>query len=269
MLESDTDDTVEEVRMDHILECEQCRSVYDAMIQNEAVLFRLLPTSSREKSRNRWMEGTECPSLENLLRFVTDQLTADEGVKVEAHLQQCDFCLHEVLNLQEQRAMQHDVRTDLDDYFEEPQSAGEGIKELLRVVMRVGQDTMEMIQQSGQLIAHRPIIARKGDVGKPSQGVETFRVRKDDVEADFSVQVNIVKASLYPLFDIRLSLMSLSDEIPLSGIDVQLEKESSIAIQAKTDPEGLLAFTELEPATYVAVVRRGRFTRSIIIEVGK
>lgn len=228
--------------LSHLSICDDCRGKVSCLLAEEQELLKsLLSKPDRNKQTVRTL-ADGCLSNAAILAYAGKCLKEDQLKLVESHLQKCDNCMFELLRVQ--RLMNAPSELDLDmAVLKEVPGAG---KHVLEIVLKAKNDLVELIRHNGELLSLTP---QFGAVrGKKEKEERPIVIRKDFQERDLSVEVMIHRKMKESGAKVSVSVMKLSKEKFLSGIDVELSGEEMQ--QKRTTEDGYTEFDGIQPGTY-------------------
>lgn len=237
----------------HISECDKCmEEVMSAAVSDKKMLSKL---KKAEKAAPRLSQRNGCLSNKLLLAYISAGLDDRSTQLVEAHLENCNPCLEQMVKLQKAFLKEAELSFDTTALISAMKESHP--EDILTIVLKdIGKRVFEVIETTGTLLTtHSP--AFEGARGtEPSPETNTIHVRKDFTDKGVSAEVAINKGEKPGTCDIRLSLMKMkgdkisgileSERVNLSGMGVEKD--------GVTDKKGEVEFKDLLMGNYRMVL---------------
>ncbi len=251
LLEFDLSDNMTEDILSHLSSCEKCRDVVRALIEGDRNLLEVVKVASSGQKPKAVDQEKKCFSRRALLAYASDSLSGDQLKLVESHLGKCDNCMFELMRLQ--RSMNSQAGLDLDmSVLKAAPSIG---TQVLEIVLKAKDDLLELVRHTGELLSLTP---QFGAIRGKGETKETpIVVKKDLPQKDLSIEVIINRELVESESGLSVSVMKLSNEEFLSGLDVELSGRAMLK-KAKTKEDGIAGFSGIKPGNYVVIVARER-----------
>lgn len=245
--------------LSHLSMCCNCREkVHCLMVKEQSLLTALFDEPVSHEHAIITVIGS-CLSKAALFAYSDKLLKEDQLKLVESHLEKCDNCMFELLKVQ--RLMNAPADLDLDMSALKAMEAFHKGYSILEIVLKAKDNLLELIRHNGELLSLTPQFdAIRGEEEKEERPII---IRKDFHERDLSVEVKIKRDINESGATVNVSIMTLSSEQFLSGIDVEL---SGLEMQQKRNTQdGFAEFYGLKSGTYGIKVS-GDETAQITIE---
>ena len=215
------------------------------MDRNEEPMNRILRHLLAGKS-NRGAAG--CPDDERLAAYLNRVVGDDEKVKLEEHLADCAVCLDALSAAylaSEGNGMEEAPRRLLERAKGLVPSAA-ATPGIFDVIVRLAQDSLELVRTSGQLIQSP---APAGIRGKEVSGLPVVQVEKELGKFKVAVEVERVEDDLCQIVvTVGDGVESRADGIRLSLLSGGRERASYLA------PQGTAVFERIPPGEYQLAV---------------
>lgn len=251
LLENDLPEDVREKMLGHVSSCEQCRHIVKEMAAGEEELISAILAQSASPTAKREPGAKKCLSKKALLAYAVDSLSIDQLKLVEHHLETCDNCLTALMKIQKAMAASPDMDFDTAG-MQKTAAAQVGTQEtLLEIILKAKDNLIELIQQTGELLTLTPQYGMAR--GKESASEAPIVIRKDFQNRDLSIEITIQRAWKESGSDITVSVMKLSSEEFLSGVEVSLSGDV-LQRTGTTDDEGSMKFQEIHKGKYFVKV---------------
>jgi hypothetical protein len=252
----DLTEQINERTFAHLSSCDSCREKVGRLLSKEHRLFEspLLELGGR---RQKMEEPGRCLSKAAILAYAGNCLKEDQLKQVESHLQKCDNCIFGLIEVQKAMNSSTEVALDMSVL-----QAGQRIgTDLLEIVVKAKDDLLELIRHTGELLSLTPQLGAVR--GKEESEERPIIIRKDFPERDLSLEVRIDKEFEGSGATVGVSVMRLSSEEFLSGMDMELSGQEMQ--QKRTTEDGLAEFIGIKPGAYGIKVR-GELTVRITSE---
>ncbi|RJR42797.1 MAG: hypothetical protein C4576_15465 [Desulfobacteraceae bacterium] len=238
----------------HLVTCGRCLERISLLMAEERGLIRSL-SKAGGAVENRAVSATAagCFSKAALLSYVGDCLDEEQTRRVESHLHECDRCLVETMAIQKRLAATADLEVLGPGSETRKVKPDSPAKEILEIILRAAGNMIETIRHNGELLSLGPALGATrgaGDIERRAIGV-----RKDFTDRDLSIEVKMSGEGEGPNFDLIVSLMRISKEEFLEGIDIELINESTSS-RSTTDRSGVARFKGIGFGSYGLVVDR-------------
>ncbi|MCL4479790.1 MAG: hypothetical protein M1381_11985 [Deltaproteobacteria bacterium] len=224
-----TDDASQDI-LSHLSSCDICKTTIRNLLTEEKKLLRsllLLPSSNKGKTLAQFHK---CPSRAAILAYASECLNEEQTIIVESHLENCDHCLNELINIQKSLNSSTEIELDLI----------EAMAGILEMILKVTNGFLEIVKYSGELLSLTPQLSPVR--GKERATKDTIIIRKDFKNTDFSVEITAPKRLDKFSATLKVSLMRLSSEEFISGMDLSLSSEDKVQQKEKTNKEGIVEF---------------------------
>jgi hypothetical protein len=243
--------------LEHLSVCEGCRQKLNCMLTEDQGVIKALLTEPTHRKQAVTVFSDRCLPKAAILAYNSKCLNEDQLKLVESHLQKCDNCMFELLRLQ--RAIHSTAEIDLN------MSALKAVTDLgmhiLEVVLKVKDNLIDLIRHNGELLPLTPQLSSVR--GKEESEKRPIVIRKDFQERDLSVEMTIKREIKESGATVSISVMKLSNEEFLSGIDVELSGQEMHKKQ--TTEDGVAEFYGIKTGTY-SIKLAGADTAWITIE---
>jgi hypothetical protein len=240
----------------HLSSCDICREKAGCLLSEEQGLLKSL-LSSHGGRRQKTEAPGRCLSKAAILAYAGKCLKEDQLKPVETHLQKCDNCMFELIEVQRMMNSSADLALDMSVL-----QAGPGIgADLLEIVLKTKDEIIELIRHTGELLSLTPQLGAVR--GKEESGERLINIRKDFPEKDLSLEMRIGKEVEESGATVGVSIMRLSSEEFLSGMEVELSGQEMQ--QKRFTVDGFAEFHGIKTGAYGIKVR-GELTVRITIE---
>jgi hypothetical protein len=223
----------------HLQLCDNCKHTVRCLLSDEKKLLHSLfkePVSYKSKG----VSSTEkCFSKAAILAYAKECLNENQLKLVESHLEKCDNCLNELINLQRSMALQPDLELDISALKQEQTDVAEPKTDVLTIILKLKDNIFELIRHTGELLSLTP----QYDVvrGKEIKAEDSIVIRKDFKDKDLSIEITMNKELVDYENNVKISLMKLSTEEFVPGVSVSITGKN-IHQQGKTDDNGIIEF---------------------------
>lgn len=235
----------------HIAFCDQCGHLLMSLPFGEKQMIATLSSGNRKEVPVRWMNGSSCPSEDDLWLLAEGKLPAARCQEIDQHLDMCDYCLDCVLWNHHLRISGGDIPLEGQDDIPHRVVSG-GTPAILKLMARVGDGIIELISQTGQVIQQYPVFVRGT---KPSLSISpSIKVRRDIAGEDMSIQVTLAAAPSGKGIAVECSFIRLSNSQPIPGLRVRLEQESRVLQVAESSAAGVASFSVTDPISLQCVI---------------
>lgn len=192
-----------------------------------------------------------CLSKKLLLGYVAEGLNDADKKLVESHLEICNPCMEEMMELQ--KSYLNEAELDFDTVALISALKDNHHEDILTIVLKdVGRRVFEVIETTGTILtAHFPSLEAARGKEVPSES-ESIHIRQDFPDKSISAEIAIKKGRIPDTCDIRLSLMKMkgndisgileSARVSISGIGIEWD--------AVTDEKGEVEFKDLSYGNY-------------------
>jgi predicted anti-sigma-YlaC factor YlaD len=246
----------------HLEHCPECRTKGEHLAGAEKMVRTALTRPQPQPSPQT--PSQECLSPELISAYVQRVLFAEEGVRVEKHLQNCNRCLTEVMEAFQISSSLASVKREpvpamLKDRVAsqwEAQPVQEQAAPLSRLVIQVAQKGLRLLEK--RLVA--PLVeVMEISAPLPAYRAEevpetlTLRITTDET----AMRVTAVQEGKGMAF--TLTLLG-AGEVVLAGQRIFLRQQGRSIFSAKTDEKGVLRIPFLEPGTYEVACPRMNVT---------
>lgn len=236
--------------LSHLSVCASCREKVGCLLSEEQSLLRSLLTEPVRRKHDVTSAIHGCLSKRSILAYADKSLKEDQLKLVESHLQKCDNCMFELLRLQHAMNSLTDLDLDMSVLKAEDISLPGVGKQVLEIVLKGRDKFIELIGHNGELLSLAPQFnAVRGEEEKEERPIV---IRKDFTDRDLSVEVTINREVEESGAAVSISLMRLSSEEFLSGIDVELSGREMH--QRRTTEGGLAEFYSIKSGSYVLII---------------
>lgn len=223
----------------HLSLCDNCRNIIGSLISEEKNLIKLLLAAPTGHKQKRLASSEQCLSKGLILAYASHCLNEDQLKLVESHLENCDNCLNELINLQKALSLPADLKLDISGLRES--------EDVLEIILKAKDNLLDLIRHTGELLSLKPQLGAVR--GKEPEKAGSIIIRKDFKDRDLSIEITIDKEMTESGGVARLSIMKLSTEEFLSGIDVALTGEDT-HLQGITNKEGVIEFSGIRLGKY-------------------
>jgi hypothetical protein len=234
--------------LSHLSSCDMCRATIKGLFLEEKKLLSVLllqPSSDKAKSL---AQDNKCLPRAAILAYASECLNEEQTKIVEYHLEKCDHCLSELINIQELLNSSTEVDLDMSALTTEKSNLAETMSGILEIILKAKGDLLEVVKYDGELLSVTPQLSPVR--GKEQVGKEAIIVRKDFKDKDFSIEIKITKKLDKSGAKLKISVMKLSTEEFISGIDVSLSSKNIISQKEKTDEDGMVEFHGIRNGKY-------------------
>jgi hypothetical protein len=244
--------------LSHLSVCANCREKVGCLLSEEQSLLKSLFTEPLRREHAAITASPGCPSKTSILAYAGKSLKEDQLKLVESHLQKCDNCMFELLRLQRSMHSLADLDLDMSVLKAKDISLPMVGKHVLEIVLKGRDKFIELIGHNGELLSLTPQFhAVRGEEEKEERPIV---IRKDFTDRDLSVEVTINREVEESGAAVSISLMRLSSEEFLSGIDVELSGREMH--QKRTAEGGLAEFYSIKSGSYALIVN-GELTSNL------
>ena len=236
----------------HLEDCPECRAKEERLGRSEGMVRAALAGSASRLSPQ--VSSQECPSPELVSAYVQRVLSAEEGTRVEKHLQNCDRCLNEIMEAFQissslvsvkqapvPATLKARVASQWQGQPEEEQTAP-----LSRLVIQLAQKGLRLVEK--RLVA--PLV----EVMEISAPLPAYRA--EEVPGTLTLRITTGETAIRVMaaqegkgMAFTLTLLG-AGEVVLAGQRVFLRQQGRSIFSAKTDEKGVLRIPSLEPGTY-------------------
>lgn len=254
------DGTMDDV-INHLFQCRDCKEMVDRLITNEQRFLQSLKHSRVDMRKQNVPDREKCFSPPILLAYIMDSLSDEQSRRVESHLKSCDHCLARFRNMQRLHMIPRELDLDF-SFLDTSEERSEAVPEkMLSIVLRAQEGILELIRQTGQLLAVPvPTHSVRGQRVKKE---EEFTIRKDFADSDLSLEITFNKDFSKGLASMKVSAMILSKEEFVQGMEFVLLGSPKDDIR-KTDGRGVVEFTKIQKGEYVIRNKMGDFVSFVI-----
>jgi hypothetical protein len=249
-IENELPDEMNKEIMSHMHVCDKCRDMVMRLITNEKSFLQTLFESGSH--RKKVVPSSEkCPPKAALLAYAMECLDSKKFRVIESHLEKCNKCLHELIELQEKLSLPSEVELDMSVLEKSEQETVRTPKDILEIVFTIKRNILEVISHTGELLRFTPQL---GTIrGKEFKREEAIVIRKDFKDKDLSIEMKFGRQVDEHGTNINVSAMRLSTEEFLSGMDVTLSG-SGVYRQGKTNEDGEIEFSRIKAGSYEIIL---------------
>lgn len=238
----------------HLRNCPACSRRLKGLESGDGILVRELRKKLMTSSEK--VPKGDCVTPETMASYLHDLLSVEEKSRIEGHLDRCDTCLNEltVLARTEKQLSQSRVEP-LPNFLKERVEAlwkeDEKTKEqILRVAVRLVKDGLEVLRDSlfPQAVSFQEVFAPAGAYrAAPKDSLPTgVSIKRNLQSMQLSLMVQREKEDRASL---RITLENEKSN-PLEGKRVLLRREQVLLQSERTDAEGVVVISNLEPGAY-------------------
>jgi hypothetical protein len=181
----------------------------------------------------------KCPSKMALLAYTVECLDNKQLKLIESHLEKCDKCLIELIELQKKLPLPSEIELNMSVLKEKKKETIRKPKDVLDIVLKIKDNILELINHTGELIHLTPQLDTVR--GKEHKQENAIVIRKDFKDKDISIEITLNRGLDRSGNNLKISLMKLSTEDFMSGIDVLISGMGR-QLKEKTNEEGIVEF---------------------------
>jgi len=236
----------------HVEACPECRAQVGGIERAEGTVRAELAKSPARLSLRK--SSQECLSLEIVSAYVQRVLSAEEGVRVERHLQACNACLSEVMEAVRissslASAKREPVPTTLKarvaSLWESPPVKEKAVS-LSRLVIQISKKGLRLLEQHLAL----PLL----DVQEILVPMPAYRSEEGPSALNLRINTGQTAIGVTAVQEgeevvIKMTFLGAEQE-GLAGQRVFLRQHGRSIFSARTDGEGVLQVPRLEPGIY-------------------
>lgn len=224
----------------HLQLCDNCKHTVRCLLSDEKKLLHSLfkePVSYKSKG----VSSTEkCFSKAAILAYANGCLNENQLKLVESHLEKCDNCLNELINLQRLMSLQADLKLDMSVLKSDVKGVTEIKGDILEIVLKLKDNILELIRHTGELLSLRPQFSTVR--GKDIKVGDLIAIRKDFKNKDLSLEITVNKELAEYGNNVKISIMKLSTEEFMPGLSVSLIGKN-MHQQGKANDNGVIEFS--------------------------
>ena len=230
----------------HINICKKCNDIVMCLIRDERNLLHSLLTFTRYREKEIPFSA-KCLSKLTLIAYCAESLDKKHSKEVESHLEECDKCLTEMIELQRSLTLPSQVELDMSILKDLKTENYQPAISLFDIVLKIKGDILELIEHTGDISLLTPQVGAVR--GKKHERKSTIAVRKDLKDRDLSIEITIVRDLDKPGNYIKISLMRLRTEKFISARAVSI---SGMGLHQKviTNEEGTAEFHGINMGQY-------------------
>jgi hypothetical protein len=229
--------------LSHLSICSSCRAKVGCLLSEEQGLLKSLLTEPASRRHAVTVASGRCLSNAAILAYAGNSLKEDQLKLVESHLEKCDNCAFELLRLQRSMNTPAEIDLDMSNLRATP---GVGTN-VLEIVLKAKNKLIELIRHNGELLSLTPQLGAVR--GKEEKEERPIVIRKDFQERDLSAEVTIKREVPDSGGVLTVSVMKLSSEEFLSGLEVEMSGVG-MSRQAMTNADGVVEFYGITAGTY-------------------
>lgn len=227
----------------HLTSCDRCREKVGCLLSEEHGLIKTLLFEQVSRKQATDIPSGRCLSIAAILAYAGKCLKEDQLMQVESHLRECDNCMIKLLNVQNSMNMPAVLDLDMSILKAVPDFGNR----VLEIVLKTKDDLVEIIRHTGELLSLSPQFANVR--GKEEREEKTLVIRKDFLKKDLSIEVTIKKVLEESGVAFSVSVMKLSNEEFLSGIDIEIPG-GEMHVRNRTNKNGFAEFSGIKAGTY-------------------
>ncbi|MBM4137591.1 MAG: hypothetical protein FJ241_12290 [Nitrospira sp.] len=228
----------------HVEVCDKCKDTVLCLITKERNLLQSLSKSVSSRKKEI-LPSKSCLSKAAILAYATDCLDDKQLKLIESHIEKCDKCLTELMELQKKLSLPSEVELEMSVLRKKTKETVES-EDILEIFLKIKGHILDLVRHTGELLHLKPLGAVRG---KEPEKEGTFVIRKDLKDKDLSIEITIKKELNESGNSITISMMKLSTEEFISGIDVLLSG-MVLLIQGKTNEHGAIEFQGIPAGNY-------------------
>jgi len=240
-------DDMNENIFSHLKSCDKCRDLVKFLLSEERELLQSLfdkPVFHKDKS---FFPSKKCIPKIVILAYACECLNENQLKLVESHLDKCDNCLNNLMELQRSLALPEEVELNIASLIAADKRAERSDIDILEIVLKLKDNLLELVSSTGK---HLRLSPEFGAVRGSQTGTEeTIAIRKDYKHKDLSLEVTINREIKENRNNLKVSIMKLSSEEFLPDIEVILSGKD-IRKQVKTDNSGTAEFHCISKGSY-------------------
>lgn len=224
----------------HVKLCDNCKNTIRCLISEEKELLQSVFNELVFYKDHSGPSSERCLSSVAILAYANECLDKNQLKLVESHLEKCDNCLNYLIELQKSTALPLEVDFDTPSVLASHKEAKKAKADnILEIVLTVKNNILELINHTGELLSLTP---QFGTVrGEDQETEQSIVIRKDLKDKDLSVEITINKELLEDQNNVKVSIMKLSTEEFIQGIDISLSGKD-FSQHGQTNKEGNVKF---------------------------
>ena len=207
-LHADFTDEMNESIFSHLQLCDNCKHTVRCLLSDEKKLLHSLfkePVSHKSKG----VSSTErCLSKAAIFAYANECLDENQLKLVESHLEKCDNCLNELINLQRSMALTTDIELDIQALKSDKTDLAEPKTDILEIILKMKDNILELIRHTGEVLSLKPQFDTVR--GKDIRAESPIVIRKDFKDKDLSIEITMNKELVGYGKNVKVSLMRLS-----------------------------------------------------------
>lgn len=245
-IENELSDEMNEEVMSHMQGCDKCRDMVMRLITKEKSFLQTL-FESAYYTKKAVTSSEKCPPKAVLLAYAMECLDSEKYRVIDSHLEKCDKCLDELIELQEKLSLPSEVELDMSVLGKSEQETVRTPKEILEIVFKIKRNILELISHTGELLSFTPQLGATR--GKELKREDTIAIRKDFKGKDLSIEIKFGRQVDEYGTNINVSVMRLSTEEFMPDIDIVFSGRG-VYRQGKTNEEGEIEFSGIKSGSY-------------------
>lgn len=231
----------------HVQLCDNCKNAIKCLLSDERHLLKSLFNEPVSGKSRKAQSSYTCLSRAAILAYANECLEKNQLKLVESHLEKCDNCLNSLIELQKTMALPLEVEFDVPAVMSAHEEAKKSGGAILEIVLKVKNDILELISQTGELLSLTP---QFGTVrGEEQETEQSIAIRKDIKDKDLSIEITINRELVENQNNVKVSLMRLSTEEFIQEIDVALSGKG-VSQRRQTNKDGIAEFYCTKQGTY-------------------
>ncbi len=234
--------------LSHLSTCDMCKTTIKKLFLEENKLLSVLLTQPSDDKDKALVRESKCLSRAAILAYASECLNEEQTKIAESHLEKCDYCLNELINIQKLLNSSTEVDLDMSALTTEKSNLAEAMSGILEIILKARNELLEVVKYNGELLSLRTQLSPVR--GKEQVGKDTIVIRKDFRDKDLSVEITAPKKLDKSGAKLKISVMKLSTQEFISGADVSLLSKNIISQKEKTDEGGMVEFCGIRNGKY-------------------
>ncbi len=240
-------DDMNESIFSHLKSCDKCRDMVKLLLSEESELLGSLLDKTVFHKEKKSVLSEKCIPKTAILAYACECLDENQLKLVESHLDKCDNCLNNLMELQSSLTSPEEIELDTASLIEADKGDERSDIDILEIVLQLKDNLLELVSNTGK---HLRLSPEFGEVrGAETDTENAVVIRKDFKNKDLSVEVTIDREIKENKNNFKVSIMKLSSEEFLPNTEVILSGKD-IRKQVKTDNSGTAEFHCISKGNY-------------------